>query len=131
MRLRRFDGDLIDGAVGKLGQERVGFRFIRRDDKTVTEAEMNAGRHGHAFERAINNFHAIPVGAIQILAQPRLVQLYYVRASSFQIAHFGIHGLCIRKRCGFFVVVEIIRRLLAHGERTGQGHLDRSIRMAL
>jgi hypothetical protein len=62
---------------------------------------------------------------VGMLLHPRLVDLHDVGAGGEQILDLGIDGGGVVQRDGFLVLVVIVLRLLAHGERARHRRLDR------
>ena len=62
-----------------------------------------------------------------MLLHPRLVELHDVGAGGEQIEDFGVDRGGETERHRLRVAIEVVLRLFAHGERAGDGHLDRPI----
>jgi hypothetical protein len=62
-----------------------------------------------------------------MLLHPRLVDLHHVGAGGEQILDLGIDRVGISQGDGFFVLVVIVLRLLAHGERARHRRLDGAV----
>ena len=93
-------------------------------DGGIAEAQMHRDRAGDAVERAVERLEAVLPRLVGMLLHPRLVDLHHVGAGGEQILDLGIDGGGVIHRHRFFVLVVIVLRLLAHGERSGHGSLD-------
>ncbi len=81
-------------------------------------------------ERAIERGDAVFAGFVRRSLHPGLVDLNVIRAGGEQVLDFFVHRGCVVQRDGFLVFVELVHRLLGHGERTGHGDLDLPVRVS-
>src|SRR3989449_6889826 len=99
------------------------------DDGGVAEADVHRRGSGNAFECAVEGRKAVPAGLLRPRLHVGLVDLHDVGAGGEQIANFFVHRDRVIHRRLFLGPVVLVLRLLAHGEGTGYGHLDRLFRV--
>ena len=99
------------------------------DDRRVAEADMHGGHAVDALERPVQRREAI----VRRRAGPRLhvglIDLHNVGAGREQILDLRVDRLGVSKRRFGERGIEVVLRLLAHGERPGHGHLDLVVRV--
>ena len=125
--LGRLDRDLADRAVGQRGQEGVGVGLVGRHHGGVAEAEVHHGPDRQPLQGPVQHPHRVPFGPGRVVAQPRLVELDDLGARRLQGPGLGVHRLGEGQGQGLGVAVVLVHRLLAQGERPGQGHLGHPV----
>ena len=127
--LRRLHRDLLGAAIGQLSQELIAVAVLGADDGRVAEAHVHGGRRRQAGEGGVDGRHRDPAGRLGVVAQPRLVELDDVGARRLERAGLLVDGGGEVHDELVELVVGLVRGLLGHRERAGQGDLDRAIRV--
>jgi hypothetical protein len=128
--LRGFDRHLPAAAAGELGQERVA-RGPLVHHRRVAEADVHGSRAGDAVQRAIEDLQPILARLLRSRLHIGLVHLHDVGAGGKQIPDLLVHRDGVVHRRLFIGLVEVVLRLLHHGEGTGYGHLHLARRVSL
>ena len=85
---------------------------------------MQGGLAGDAVERAIDHLDAVLARLVGARLHVRLVDLDDVGAGAKEVLDFLIQRGCVAHRHRFLILVEIVLRLLRHGEGAGDGDFD-------
>src|SRR5690606_29385811 len=83
-------GDLVRGAGGELGQERVTLRPLV-DDRRVAEADVHRGGAGDTVQRGVQRGEAVGARGVRAGLHVRLVELHDVGARREQVLDLGVH----------------------------------------
>src|SRR5690242_14637767 len=97
------------------------------DHRGVAEAYVHGGRAFHVFQSPVEGAQSVLPRLLRARLHVGLVDLHDIGPCGEQIVDFRVHRDRIIHRGFFLRFVEIVLRLLAHGERAGHGHLDPAI----
>ncbi len=124
--LRGLDRDLLDRCGAELGQEGIARRSLV-DDRGIAEADVQRGRAGDAVERALDRGDAEFARLVGPGLHVGLVDLHDVGAGGEEILDLLVDRGGVVERHRGLALVEIVLRLLRHGEGARHGDLDRLV----
>ena len=101
------------------------------DDRGVAEADVQRDRAGDAFERAVDRLQAVLPRLLRPRLHVGLVDLDDVGAGGEQVLDLGVDGGGVVERHLLLARVEIVLRLLRHGEGPGHGDLHHAVGVGL
>ncbi len=110
----------------ELGQKRIAGR-LDLHPRRIAEAEVERGGAAHAVDRAVDRRHGEAPRFLGARLQERLVELHHVGAGGEQVPDLLVQRRGAGKRQRDLIAVVLVVELLRHGERAGNGDLDRPV----
>ena len=117
---------LVDLRSRELGQERIAGRLLLHA-RRVAEAQVERGGPAHAVDRAVDRRHGEAPRLLRSRLQERLVELHHVGAGGEQVFDLLVQRRGAIQRQRGLVAIVLVVELLRHGERAGNGDLDRPV----
>src|SRR5690606_19792221 len=102
---------------------RVAARLVR-NERGITEADVDGGRRLEPFERAVDRVHGVATSGLHSRLEPGLVELDDVGARGLDVLRLGVDGVGERHRAPLVIAIVLVLYLLRERERSRQRDSD-------